>query len=132
MLSYARGVDRPLLEINIGQALETMADTHPGQTAVVVRHQDVRLTWAQLLQRTDEVARGLAGLGLQPQDRVGVWSTNCIEWVLLQHAAARAGLILVNVNPAYRSHELAYVLRNPACGPYSFINRMPALTTPGY
>jgi fatty-acyl-CoA synthase len=111
MLSYARGVDRPLLEINLGQALGTIAAAYPDQTAVIVRHQQVRLTWAQLLELTDQVARGLVGLGLQPQDRVGIWSTNCIEWILLQHAAARAGLILVNVNPAYRSHELAYVLR---------------------
>ena len=111
MLSYARGVDRPLLEITIGQALESVASQHPDELAVVVRHQNVRLTWSQLLRRTDEVARGLAGLGLQPQDRIGVWSTNCIEWILLQHAAARAGVVLINVNPAYRSHELAYVLR---------------------
>lgn len=111
MLSYARGVDRPLLEITLGQALESTAAQHPDELAVVVRHQEVRLTWSELLRRTDEVARGLAGLGLQPQDRIGIWSTNCLEWVLLQHAAARAGIILINVNPAYRSHELAYVLR---------------------
>lgn len=111
MLSYARGVDRPLLETTIGQALESIASQHPDELAVVVRHQNVRLTWSQLLRRTGEVARGLAGLGLQPQDRIGVWSTNCLEWILLQHAAARAGVVLINVNPAYRSHELAYVLR---------------------
>jgi fatty-acyl-CoA synthase len=57
------------------------------------------------------VARGLAGLGLRPGDRAGIWASNCVEWVLLQHAAARAGVVLVNVNPAYRSHELRYVLR---------------------
>ncbi len=111
MLSYARGADRPLLEITIGQALESIAAKHPDELAVVVRHQNVRLTWSQLLRRTDEVARGLAGLGLEPQDRIGIWSTNCVEWILLQHAAARAGLVLINVNPAYGSHELAYVLR---------------------
>jgi fatty-acyl-CoA synthase len=88
-----------------------MAARHPDELAVVVRHQDVRLTWNQLLRRTKEVARGLAGLGLQSNDRIGIWSTNCIEWILLQHAAARAGIVLINVNPAYRSHELAYVLR---------------------
>jgi len=56
-------------------------------------------------------ARGLTGLGLQPKDRVGIWATNCVEWVLLQYACARAGYVLVNVNPAYRSHELAFILR---------------------
>ena len=111
MLSNATGADRPLLNITIGQALEFTATEHPDELAVVVCHQNVRCTWAQLLRQTDQIARGLAGLGLQPQDRIGIWSTNCLEWVLLQHAAARAGLVLINVNPAYRSHELAYVLR---------------------
>ena len=111
MVSYARGPGQPLLEITIGQALESMAARGPDQLALVVRHQNVRLSWLQPLQRTDEVARGLAGLGLKPQDRIGVWSTNCVEWILLQQAAACAGIILINVNPAYRSHELAYVLR---------------------
>ncbi len=111
MLSYARGVEQPLLEITIGQALDSIASQHPDHLAVVVRHQNIRLTWAQLLFRTEEVSRGLAGLGLRPGDRIGIWSTNCIEWILLQHAAARTGIVLINVNPAYRSHELAYVLR---------------------
>ena len=57
------------------------------------------------------MARGLAGLGLRPGDRAGIWASNCVEWVLLQYAAARAGVVLVNVNPAYRSHELRYVLQ---------------------
>ena len=111
MISYARGPEQPVLEITIGQALESMAARYPDQPAVIVRHQNVRLSWSQLLRRTDEVARGLAGLGLKSQDRIGVWSANCVEWILLQQAAARAGVILVNVNPAYRSYELAYVLR---------------------
>jgi len=111
MLSYAQGAERPLLEITLGQALESVASQYPDELALVVRHQEVRLTWSQLLRQVDEVARGLAGLGLKPQDRIGIWSTNCVEWILLQHAAARAGIILINVNPAYRSHELAYVLR---------------------
>jgi fatty-acyl-CoA synthase len=111
MISYARGPERPLLEITVGQALVSIAARCPDQLALVVCHQNVRLSWSQLLQRTDEVARGLAGLGLKPQDRIGIWSTNCVEWILLQQAAARAGIILINVNPAYRSHELAYVLR---------------------
>ena len=79
--------------------------------ALVSRHQNLRLTWNQLDRQTSEWAGGLAALGLVPGDRVGVWSTNCAEWVLLQLACARAGLVLVNVNPAYRSHELSYVMR---------------------
>ena len=63
------------------------------------------------MRKTTTALTGLAGLGLRTQDRVGIWSANCAEWVLLQYACARAGLVLVNVNPAYRSHELAFVLR---------------------
>ncbi len=111
MLSYAKGPDRPLSPLTIGETLEAAAARYPDQLALVVRHQNVRLTWAELLKRTDQVARGLIGLGLMPQDRIGIWSTNCLEWILLQHAAARAGIVLINVNPAYRSHELAFVLR---------------------
>ena len=71
----------------------------------------VRLTWSELDREATRVARGLAGLGLAPGDRAGIWASNCIEWILMQYAAARAGVVLVNVNPAYRSHELRYVLQ---------------------
>ncbi len=77
----------------------------------MVCHQGVRLTWAELDREVTRTARGLAGLGLNRGDRVGIWASNCLEWILLQHSASRAGLVLVNVNPAYRSHELRYVLR---------------------
>ena len=70
----------------------------------------MRLTWSELDREVTRAARGLAGLGLRPGDRAGIWASNCLEWVLLQYAAPRAGVILVNVNPAYRSHELRYVL----------------------
>ncbi len=68
-------------------------------------------TWSELDREVTRVARGLAGLGLAPGDRAGIWASNCIEWILMQYAAARAGVVLVNVNPAYRSHELRYVLQ---------------------
>ncbi len=110
-LSYTRGPEAPILETTIGQALEETAARFPEREALVVRHQDARLTWRRLLEEADETARGLAGLGLQSGDRIGVWSTNCLEWVLLHLGAARAGIVLVNVNPACRSHELNYVLR---------------------
>src|SRR6202042_2722399 len=69
-----------------------------------------RWTYAELDADTDAVALGLAGLGIAPGDRVGIWAPNCAEWVLVQYATARIGAILVNINPAYRSHELAHVL----------------------
>jgi fatty-acyl-CoA synthase len=110
LLSEYRGPDAPLLNETIPEALNRVARRFPDREALVVRHQNVRLTWSQLVEQTGRVARGLLELGLQPQDRVGIWASNCVEWVLLQHACAWAGLVLVNVNPAYRSHDLAYIL----------------------
>jgi len=111
-LSYSRGADIPLLEQTISQALRDRAAAHPHRDALIVRHQDARFTWSELDREVTRVARGLAGLGLRPHDRVGIWASNCVEWILLQHAASRAALTLVNVNPAYRSHELRFVLHN--------------------
>src|SRR5437764_818278 len=110
-LSYAKGPSLALLNKTIGQMLHDTASRLPDREALVVRHENVRLTWQQLEQKVEETARGLIGLGLQPGDRVGVWATNCAEWIYLQLGCARAGLVQVNVNPAYRAHELAYVLK---------------------
>src|SRR5260370_19543350 len=88
------------------------AEEFPDREAVVVRHQGIRITWTQLVQESGRVARGLLELGLKPNDRVGIWASSCAEWVLLQHACAWAGLVLVNVNPAYRSHDLSFILAN--------------------
>jgi fatty-acyl-CoA synthase len=115
-LSYTRGADIPLLEKTTSQALRDRAAQGPDHDALVVRHQNARFTWAELDAEVTRVARGLAGLGLKPGDRAGIWAANCVEWVLLQYAAPRAGVILVNVNPAYRSHELRYVLKNSHIG----------------
>ncbi|HEY3703805.1 MAG TPA: AMP-binding protein [Terracidiphilus sp.] len=109
-LSYARGPARPLLELTIGDLLRRTADRHPDRLAVASRHQGKRLTWAELSDAADRVARGLWALGIRRGDRVGLWSTNCIEWIMMHMGCARAGAALVNVNPAYRSHELAYTL----------------------
>ena len=109
-LSYACGPARPLIELTIGNLLHRTADRFPDRPAVVSCHQQRRLTWAGLSQQADNVARGLWSLGIRQGDRVGIWSTNCIEWVLLHMGCARAGAALVNVNPAYRSHELQYTL----------------------
>src|SRR5260370_22258916 len=111
MLSYSKGPDTALAEATIGEAFCKTAAKFPGREALVSRHQGVRLTWAQLDERVEETARGLAGLGLGAADRVGVWSTNCIEWILVHLAFARIGAVLVNVNPAYRAYELQFVLR---------------------
>ena len=108
--SYAKGPEGPLFDITLSDALAQTAARVPDREGLVVRHQNLRLTWRQFDDAVTRVARGLAGLGLQPQDRVGIWSSNCAEWIFLQYACARAGYILVNVNPAYRSHELSFVL----------------------
>ena len=110
-LSYACGAVVPLLEKTISQALHDAAAKFPDRDALVVLHQNIRMKWRELDAEATRVARGLAGLGLRPGDRAGIWASNCAEWVLLQHAAARSGVVLVNVNPAYRSYELRYVLR---------------------
>jgi fatty-acyl-CoA synthase len=111
LLSYRRGAEVPLLEHTISQALRLAALRFPEREALVVCHQNARFTWSELDAEVTRAARGLAGLGLGPGDRAGIWASNCVEWVLLQYAAARAGIILVNVNPAYRSHELRFVLQ---------------------
>ena len=109
-LSYSRGEDVPLLNLTIGALLDRTAARYPDRLAVASRHQNRRMTWAELSEAADRVARGLWSLGIRRGDRVGLWSTNCIEWVMMHMGCARAGASLVNVNPAYRSHELQYTL----------------------
>jgi fatty-acyl-CoA synthase len=111
MLSYSKGPEIPLIEDSIADVFRRTAARLPGQEALVVRHQNVRFTFNELAREVEHTASGLAGLGLRAGDRVGVWSTNCAEWVMLHLACARIGAVLVNVNPAYRAHELKYVLR---------------------
>ena len=111
MLSYSRGPASPLVEHTVDQAFRETVRRFPERDALVSVHQNLRLTFTQLDERVEQAARGLAGLGLTAGDRVGIWSANCAEWIILQLACARAGLILINVNPAYRAHELAFVLK---------------------
>jgi len=108
--SYASGPDFDLCEQPTHHVLADTAGRFPDRDALIVRHQGIRLTWSQLHAEVDRTALALLALGLAPGDRVGVWATNCAEWVYLQLACACAGVVQVNVNPAYRSHELAYVL----------------------
>ncbi|HLY16833.1 MAG TPA: AMP-binding protein [Bryobacteraceae bacterium] len=110
MLSHSRGADRALLELTIGALLDRTASRFPDRPAVVSRHQSRRMTWAELSEAADRVARGLRSMGIRRGDRVGVWSTNCAEWIMMHMGCARAGAALVNVNPAYRSHELQFTL----------------------
>jgi fatty-acyl-CoA synthase len=98
------------LELTIGDLLHRTASQYPDHLAVASRHQSRRMTWAQLSNAADAVARGLWALGVRRGDRVGLWSTNCIQWIMMHMGCARAGAALVNVNPAYRSHELQYTL----------------------
>jgi len=111
MLSYSRGPDQALWELTIGQVLDRGVERWGDSLALVSCHQSKRYTWRELRDAADALARGLASLGIRRGDRVGLWSTNCAEWVLVHLACARAGAILVNVNPAYRTHELAFTLQ---------------------
>ncbi|MEA2458090.1 MAG: fatty-acyl-CoA synthase [Thermoleophilaceae bacterium] len=111
-LSYAHGSSTtPLLGETIGANLERTAARVPGSDALVSCHQDLRYTYAELNAAVDRVARGLLGMGLKKGDRVGIWSANRAEWVLIQYATAKCGAVLVNINPSYRTSELEYALR---------------------
>jgi fatty-acyl-CoA synthase len=114
--SYVCGTsDEPLIYQTIGHAFEHAVATWSEREAIVVRHQGVRWTYRQLGEVVDSFAAGLLGLGLQPGDRVGIWSPNNVEWVVTQFATAKLGLILVNINPAYRTSELTYTLLKVGC-----------------
>jgi fatty-acyl-CoA synthase len=114
--SYAHGASStPLLGETIGRNLERTAARVPDAEALVSRHQGIRWSYSELDQRVAALARGLLAAGLEPGDRAGIWSPNCAEWVLVQYATARAGVVLVNVNPAYRTSELEYALRQSGC-----------------
>ncbi|MFO1376077.1 MAG: AMP-binding protein [Steroidobacteraceae bacterium] len=114
--SYVCGTgDEPLCHRTVGGVLQDAAARWPAREALVVASQGVRLTYAELLREVDRLAHGFLAMGLQPGDRVGIWAPNRLEWVLTQFATARAGLVLVNVNPAYRVTELAYALGKVGC-----------------
>jgi len=109
--SYVHGTSpTPLLGTTIGENLRLTAERFPDREAAVVRHQGWRATWRELWDQTTVLARALMALGVQKGDRVGIWSPNRFEWIVTQFATARIGAILVNVNPAYRAHELEYAL----------------------
>ncbi len=114
--SYVHGASAtPLLGETVGALLDRIAARWPERPALVVRSQGVRWTYRQFHAEVERVAAGLLALGLKPGERVGIWAPNRAEWVVAQFAAPKAGLILVNINPAYRSHELEYSLNKVGC-----------------
>ena len=114
--SYVHGVSpTPLIGETIGQLLRRVTAEGPERPALVTRHQNVRWSYADLLRRSEDLAVGLRKLGLEKGERVGIWSANVSEWVLAQFGTALAGIILVNINPAYRSHEFDYAIKKSSC-----------------
>jgi fatty-acyl-CoA synthase len=114
--SYVHGVGKtPLMGLTVGEIFDRTAGRWPDREALVVRHQKVRWSYGELKREVDALAAGLLALGLEPGDRVGIWSPNNAEWVVTQFATAKAGLILVNVNPAYRVSEVDYALNKVGC-----------------
>ncbi len=107
---YHMGSTAPLLGSTIPQHFAAVAHRFPDREAIVARHQQRRLSYGQLASDADLLARGLLGLGFVRGERVGVWATNHIEWLLLQLATARIGVALVAINPGYRQQELAHAL----------------------
>ncbi|HON81351.1 MAG TPA: AMP-binding protein [Methanoregulaceae archaeon] len=101
----------PLLGLTIGEMLNSIAARFPGTEAVVSVHQGIRWTWRELLEEVNRIARGLMALGVGKGDRVGIWAMNYAEWIVVQFATAKIGAIMVNINPAYRTYELGYVLK---------------------
>jgi fatty-acyl-CoA synthase len=114
--SYSHGASNvPLIGDTIGAHFDKVVQRFGDRPALIVRHQDVRWSYAELNERVDACAAGLIALGLEPGDRVGIWSPNNAEWVITQFATAKAGLIMVNINPAYRLAELEYALNKVGC-----------------
>ena len=116
-LSYVHGTaDVPLIGDTIGALLDRAAAAWGRRDALISRHQGIKWSWSELKQRVDDLAAGLIALGLEPGSRIGIWSPNNAQWTLSQLGSAKAGLILVTINPAYRLAELDYALNKVECG----------------
>lgn len=114
--SYSIGSQTtPLLAMTIGAAFDLAVERYPEREALVVRHQQLRYTWKQLAVEVDRCAQGLLSLGLEVGERVGIWAPNCAQWCIAQFATAKVGVVLVNINPAYRSSETEYALKQSGC-----------------
>ncbi len=115
-LSHDKGAtETPLIEDTIGDYFDKVVAQYPDKIAVISRHQHQRLTYRELQQKSNQLASAMINMGLEKGDRVGIWSHNTIEWLLMQLATAKAGIILVNINPAYRIFELQYALNKVDC-----------------
>src|SRR6266446_4363309 len=115
-LNYVHGAsDRPFIGDTIGVHFDRIVERFGERDALIVRHQQIRWSYRELKARVDAFAAGLLSLGLKRGDRIGIWSPNNAEWVVTQFATAKAGLILVNINPAYRLAELEYALNKSGC-----------------
>ncbi|MBW8842617.1 MAG: AMP-binding protein, partial [Sphingomonadales bacterium] len=122
--SLVRGADAPpLIEHSIGGALALAAERWGEREALVSVEQGIRWTFAELLDQADRLAAGLIALGLERGERIGIWAPNCAEWTLTQFAAARAGLILVTINPAYRATEAAFTIAKAGLAGLVFAER---------
>ena len=121
--------DQPLLAQTIGDNLRQTVARVPNNDAIVSLHQDLRWTYQDFYTRVQRLASGLLAHGLKPLDRLGLWSPNYAEWVLVQYATAEIGVVLVNINPAYRTHELAYALNQSGC---RFLIAAPSYLTSNY
>src|SRR5262245_5485731 len=109
--SYVHGASAvPLIGETLGVHFDRIVERLPDRDALIVRHQHISWSWRELQRQVDAFAAGLIALGLRPGERIGIWSPNNAEWVITQFATAKAGLILVNINPAYRLAELEYAL----------------------
>ena len=114
--SYARGATEPaLIEQTIGDFFDAMVARQPDALALVSRHEGQRFSYRELQAESNRLASALLKTGLVPGDRVGIWSHNNVAWVLMQIATAKAGLVLVNINPAYRTSEVEYALNKVGC-----------------
>ncbi len=114
--SYTCGTsEKPLLGLTIGDMFDQTVARYPDNVALIARQQGLRYSYRQLQAEVDRCARGLLALGLQQGERVGIWSPNRAEWTITQFATAKIGVILVNINPAYRLHELEYALTQSGC-----------------
>ena len=128
--SYVSGTsDTPLLGTTIGDMFDEIVARYPDHEALVARHQGLRYTYRQLREDVDRCARALMALGVAKGERVGIWAPNCAEWAITQFATAKIGVILVNINPSYRVHEVRYALTQSGC---AYVVIAPRLRTSDY
>lgn len=113
--SYDKGPTTELINLTIGDFFDQMVEQNPDKEALISAHQNVRLTYRELQRKVNQLASSMIRMGLQKGDRVGIWSHNNVEWVIMQLATAKAGIVLVNINPAYRIFELEYAINKVDC-----------------